>query len=382
MSIQTLGSLEKIRALNAFFPDTPAIKAWKSSGKKAIAFQCTYVPEEIIYAAGILPVRLIGDAGESGLTEADACMYPNTCSFIRRCLQMVLKKRYDFLDGFVAAATCDCSRRLMDVWEHHGFTPFTHIISAPRKMTESAYELYETEVRDFKSRLEDFTGERVTDEAIFQAIALYNRRRDLLRKLHELKKQTQPVLTGAETMELLNASASMPPEQFNPLLEGLLQELSHRKPVANVRFRLMVTGSPMNNPEFIKAVEDMGSVVVIDELCTGVRYWWEGVDAGPDPLKALCRRYLHNFPCPRMEPSEDRLRRILKLVRDYGVDGVISQIVHYCVPHAMEQPSLRMVLQEAGVPVLELDVEYGAMGTGQIRTRVQAFLEMLERRRE
>jgi len=83
-----------------------------------------------------------------------------------------------------------------------------------------------------------------------------------------------------------------------------------------------------------------------------------------------------------MEPSDDRLQRILKLVRDYQVDGVIGQIVHYCVPHAMEQPALRMLLREAGVPVLELEVEYGAMGTGQIRTRVQAFIEMLERRRQ
>jgi benzoyl-CoA reductase subunit C len=142
----------------------------------------------------------------------------------------------------------------------------------------------------------------------------------------------------------------------------------------------MVGGSPLNNIDFVRAIENMGGLIVIDELCTGVRYWWESVDPGTDPIKAIARRYLHNFACPRMEPSDDRMQRIQRLVRDYRVEAVITQLVRYCVPQTMEQPMVREMLEKQGIPVLELDVEYGMGGTGQITTRLQAFFEMLQAR--
>jgi benzoyl-CoA reductase subunit C len=142
----------------------------------------------------------------------------------------------------------------------------------------------------------------------------------------------------------------------------------------------MLGGSPLNNTSFIEAIEEQGGLVVIDELCTGVRYWWEGVDPDPDPFKALGRRYLHNFACPRMEPSGDRLQRIARLIQDYRVEAVITQMVRYCVPQTMEQPLVRDLLKNLGIPLLELDIEYGMGGTGQITTRLQAFFEMLRGR--
>ncbi|NQT48345.1 MAG: 2-hydroxyacyl-CoA dehydratase, partial [Chloroflexi bacterium] len=311
---------------------------------------------------------------------ANAYMYVNTCSFIRTCLEMVLTGQYDFVDGFVLGATCDCSRRLADVWKHYEFTPFVHVLTVPRKMTEWAYELYEKEIRDFQRRLEEFLGVQITDEALWDAIELYNKRRALFRQLHELKKLDAPPISGSETMEVLNASLRMPPDQFVPLLERLVEEASSSKRAVHGKFRLLVSGSPMNNPEFVQAIEELGGLVVIDELCTGIRYWWEGVDPDPDPIKAITRRYLHNFPCPRMEPSEDRAQRAMKIARDYRIDGVVTEMVRYCVPWTMEQPLQRMTFEGAGIPVLELDLEYGTPGTGPIRTRIQAFIEMLETR--
>jgi bcr-type benzoyl-CoA reductase subunit C len=376
----TLEALREIREINSSFPYTAPIKAWKEQGKKVIAFQCDYVPEEVIYAAGMLPIRLTGDSGELGLEEANAYMYVNTCSFIRSCLELVLRKQYNFLDGFVSGATCDCSRRLADVWIHYRFTPFAHIFSVPRKITQWAYKLYEAEVRDLQHRLEEFFRVDITNEALWEAVEVYNKRRGLFKKLHELRKLDAPPISGAETLEVLNASSRMPPDQFNQVLERLLEEASSGKRAVEGKFRLMVNGSPLNNPEFMQAIEELGGVVVIDELCTGIRYWWESVDPAPDPIKAICRRYLHNFPCPRMEPFEDRAQRALKIARDYRIDGVVTEMVRYCVPWTMEQPLQRMTFEEQGIPVLELDLEYGTPGTGPIRTRVQAFLEMLEAR--
>ena len=145
----------------------------------------------------------------------------------------------------------------------------------------------------------------------------------------------------------------------------------------------MVVGSVMTNPEFIESIEELGGLVVTDELCTSTRYWSDPVVINGDitPLEAISQRYLNNFPCARMFPSDERFNRILNLAREFRVDGVISQIVRYCVPYAHDLPLLTERLQGNGIPTLALDVEYGTSGSGQIRTRVQAFLEMLEAKR-
>ncbi len=380
MVIEGLEALAEFAEFTAPFGDNPAIKKWKDSGRKIIAFECTYVPEEIIYAAGALPVRLVGDSQLSKYDEANAYMYQNTCSFIRNCLQLVLKNRYNFLDGFVAGSTCDCSRRLADIWEHYGFTSFVYTLGVPRKITPAAYDLYENELRQMGNKLAEFTGTPITDEVLQGSIGVFNRKRDLLRELYNTTRTESPPIAGSELLTVLNASVSMPPELFNSLADILVNKIkkSHRK--LDGKFRIMVSGSPLNSPEFMTIIEKMGGRVVIDELCTGVRYWWENMDPDPDPIKAISHRYLHNFACPRMEPSDDRFQRILRLVRDFRVEAVITQMVPYCVPQTMEQPMVRRLLEAQNIPVLELDMEYGAVNTGQITTRLQAFFEMLQER--
>ncbi len=379
MAVETeLEVMKEVREINSSYPYTTPIKAWKETGKKVMAFQCTYIPEEVIYAAGILPVRLTGATTEIDLEDANAYMYLNTCSFIRSCLQMVLNGEYDFLDGLVAGNCCDPSRRFADVWEHYEFKDFVHILDVPRTFSELAYELYESQVRDLKRHLEEHFQVKITDEKLWDAVEVYNKGRSLLRKLHELKKLDAPPITGAETMEILNASRRMPPQQFNQMMERLLQEIAASKREVKGKFRVLINGSPLNNSEYIKAIENLGGLVVVDELCTGIRYWFEGVDPAKDPIEAISRRYLHNFACPRMSPCEDRFERVLKLTRDYRIDAVITGVVRHCVPWAHDEPLLRRRLEDAGIPVLELDLEYSMPATGQILTRVQAFLEMLQ----
>ncbi len=373
-------ALAQLEHVNTLFPDIEIFQSWKDNGRKIIAFECTYVPEEMIYASGALPVRLVGSGRLSNYNDANAYMYSNTCSFIRNCLQMVLNNQYSFLDGFIAGSTCDCSRRLADIWEHYELTPFVYTVGVPRKISPSAYELYETGLRQMMEKLAGFTGRPVSTEALNEAVRIYNRRRDLLRSLYAMTRLDHPPLAGSELMTVLNASVFLPPEMFNSIIEKLIQQLNAVSRTVTGDFRIMVGGSPLNSPEFIREIEKMGGLVVIDELCTGVRYWWEGVEPGPDPVKAIAHRYLHNFACPRMEPSEDRFQRILRLVRDFRVDAVITQIVPYCVPQAMEQPMVRQLLEDNNIPVLELDMEYGAGNTGQITTRIQAFFEMLRGR--
>ncbi len=292
---------------------------------------------------------------------------------------MGLRGEYDYLDGVVAGSTCDGARRLFDLWLYYIKVPFSHILTVPRKYTERAHSLYCEQVIKFKEHMEHHFNISVTDKALLESISTYNDSRELLKQLYQLRKFDKPPITGAETMEVLNASQRMSKEKFNEYLRELLNELTTLGIEHKGRARLMVTGSVMNNAEFIRSIEDLGGLVVTDELCTSTRYWSDPVILdGRPPLEAISRRYLNNFPCARMVPSDERFDRILQLVNEFKVDGVISQIIRYCVPYAHDLPLLTERLKQVGIPTLALDVEYGTSGSGQISTRVQAFLEMLE----
>jgi len=342
-----LPTLERFREFNSTFPHAKEVLDFKEQGGKVFGWLCTYVPEEIIHAAGVLPIRITGYREEVELDDGTAYLYVNSCSFSRSCFQLGLRGEYDFLDGVVGGSTCDGARRLFDVWRQYIGTPFHHVLNVPRKYTERAHQLYLDQVMKFKQHLEEFLGSAITDEALRGSIDLYNESRALLRELYELRK---------------------------------LDELSESNIRHRSRARLMITGSVMENPEFIRTIEGEGALVVADELCTSTRYWSDPVvlDGSTSPLEAVSRRYLNNFPCARMYPSDERFDRIADLIKEFRVDGVVSEIIRYCVPYAHDLPLLTHRLTGQGIPVLALDVEYGTSGSGQIKTRVQAFLEMLE----
>lgn len=382
-AISPLRGLRRFTELNDSFPHTAQIQEYKRQGKKVFGWLCTYVPEEIIHAAGALPIRIIGYSHEANLDDATAHLYINNCTFSRSCLQLGLEGQYDFLDGVVGGSTCDGARRLFDIWRQYIGTPFHHVLTVPRKFTERAHKLYYHEVLAFKRHFEEYLGFEISDAALRESTETINRSRKLLKRLYELRKRDAPPISGAETMEVLNAAYRMPKELFNEWLTELLHELEESDRAFRGRARVMLTGSVLTNPEFIKSIEDQGALVVTDELCTSTRYWGDEVilDDGRAILEAISRRYLNNFPCARMHPSEERFNRIIAFARAYRVDGVISQIVRYCVPYSHDLPLLTERLSEIGIPTLALDVEYGSSGSGQVSTRVQAFLEMLEARK-
>jgi bcr-type benzoyl-CoA reductase subunit C len=376
----SLPTLERFRELNRTFPHAKEILEYKQQGGKVFGWLCTYVPEEIIHAAGVLPIRITGYPTEVELEDGTAYLYVNSCSFSRSCLQLGLRGEYDFLDGVVGGSTCDGARRLFDLWRKYIGTPFHSVLTVPRKYGERAHRLYLDQVMKFKQHLEEFLEATITDESLLHSIEVYNTSRTLLSELYELRKLDNPPITGADTMEVLNASFHMPKELFNKWLRDLLDELSVSGIGNKGRVRLMIVGSVLESPEFIRSIETEGGLVVTDELCTSTRYWSDPVvlDGSTTPIEAIARRYLSNFPCARMFPSDERFDRILDLIKQFRVDGVISEIIRYCVPYAHDLPLLTDRLKEQGIPILALDVEFGTSGSGQIKTRVQAFLEMLE----
>ncbi|MEK7848908.1 MAG: 2-hydroxyacyl-CoA dehydratase family protein [Chloroflexota bacterium] len=372
-------TLSRIRDVNSSFPLSEPIQRWKQRGGKAIGYMCTYVPEELICAAGALPVRVTGDSRELPLGDANAHLHPVSCSFSRQCLQLALEGQYSFLDGFIGGNNCDSIRRLVDNWLHYVPTPFTYILDVPHKLTPRAVEYYHGVLVDLKEKLEGFLGIDISDQALREAIDLCNTTRNLLRELYELRKQDAPPISGAETMEVLNAGFRMPKGEYNQLLVSLLKEARSGGREVRGDIRLMLSGSPLTNPDFVRSIEQLGGLVVVDELCTGGRYWSDpvAVDGAANPLEAIARRYLTKFPCAVMSPAAERLDRVVSLAQEYRIHGVVSQVIRSCIPCLWQQPLLRERLLSRGIPILELDVEYGTAGGGQTRTRVQAFLESL-----
>lgn len=214
-----------------------------------------------------------------------------------------------------------------------------------------------------------------------EAIRLYNRSRTLLKELYGLKKGGPPRVSDAECLEILRASMVMPRERFNDHLEGFLREAASRTPDPRRRPRLLLCGSLLDNLTFVRMIEELGGSVVADELCTGSRYFWDLVEEGEDPLASLARRYLSHSPCARMRPIEHRFNHIAQLVQEYQVEGAISQSLKFCDIYGHSKPRLREELNRLGIPVLEIDLEYDLSGLGQIRTRIQSFIEMLEGKR-
>ncbi len=376
--------LEYFTQYNDSFPDSARIAEFKEKGRRVFGWLCTYIPEELIHAAGALPIRVTGYSQEKELEDGTAFLYGNTCSFSRSCLQMAIDKKLDFLDGLIGGSTCDGARRLYDQWTMFLGVPFSHMVTVPRKYNEGACALYCGQIAQLKERLEEYLNVTITDSALEKSIELYNRSRTLMRGLYELRKLQSPPVSGADVMEIANASYRMPKETFNDYMEILLAQLEHTSKKYEGRARIMLAGSIMTNPEFVRSIEEVEAVVVIDELCTTTRYWSDPVvlDGSRSPLEALGWRYINNYPCARMVPCDERFDRIIDSIRNYRVDGVISQTIRYCVPYAHDLPLLTERLQAEGIPSLSLDLEYGSSGSGQIRTRVQAFIEMLEARKK
>ncbi len=367
---------ELFRKSNAFPNDS--VTVWKDQGKKVIGFMCSYFPEEVIHAAGMLPFRLRG--GSCNQTScSDSVMSNYSCSFARSCLESAMNGTFGFLDGLVAQDSCAQMERLYDNWRFRTPLSFMHLLHLPYKNSDAGVEWYQHEITALIESLEKAFQVRITSENLSRAIDVYNETRTLLRSLYELRRSGNPPVTGSQTQRILLAATSMPREEYNELLRAALLEMRSAEPVRDVRARLMLIGSSLDDPNFIKIIEDQGGLVVTDALCFGGRYFREPVDNQGDPLRALAGSYLGRPKCPRMMNEHiPLLGYITDMVKEYRVDGVIFQKMKFCNFWGGESLFLEKRLKEFGIPFLPIEREQVLMNEAQIATRVEAFIEMIE----
>lgn len=375
---KSLSVIEEFKQINSASPFNKAVAKWKEEDKKVIGWLCAYIPEEIIHAAGALPVRMMGKK-ETVSGDSEAYLYSNTCSFVRNCLEMGLNAEYDFLDGIVAGTTCDHIRRFYEVWERYLEIPYQFFLSVPHKTTDHGYHFFKQELTRFANDIPKITGVELTAQALGESIELFNNTRFMLKKIYQLRAGEPPPITGTEMHEVLNACVRMPREEYNRLLGKLLDEIGLRKNISKPgAVRLLISGSHLDSTVYIREIEQTGGIVVADDLCTGSNYFWNLTDGSAAPLEALARRYLNRVPCARMRPSSKRLEHLLKLVDNYRVDGIIFLKMKFCDLYAYDGFLFNDILKNTGVSVLELEREYHQCASGQMHTRIQAFLEMIE----
>lgn len=359
------------------------VRKWKEEGKKVIGYPCTYVPAEIISAAGMLPFRMRAVEIET-TSIGDSYFGPVVCSFPKGLLQMAGEGKYSFLDGALVCNGCDTMRRLDECWRKanddiRGILPsFFHHFASPHKVTEYGVKWFADEVRLLISALEGKFGVRITNEALREEIRKYNRSRSLLEKLDELRMRVPAPISGTDAIGIAIAGTAMPVDEFNPLLEQIIAELEVKKDGLPGK-RLLLAGSILDDLDLLQAIEDEGAVIVADALCFGSRSHVDLVDEKADPVEALARRYLDAILCPRMFGGyRKRYSYLLDRARKAKVDGAILQNVRFCDLCGSENGIYERDLEALGIPCMRMEREYGPLGDeGRVRMRVDAFLERI-----
>jgi len=299
-------------------------KAWKErTGNKIVGYFCTYVPEEILYATNILPLRILGSHEPPTVTEP--YIFAMFCHLTRDCLAQGLKGRFDYLDGIVEGQSCLHLRQAFNAWRLHIPIDYTHWIHVPHGVqTPHAIPFLVQELGKFKQSLEKWTGKKITNEDLDRGIRILNRNRGLMRRVYEYRKLDNPKITGLEVMEMVLSSQMTDKEEHSKLLEQLLKELPNRKLNRNPGVRLMIIGSEDDDRLFMKNVEGLGATFVIDEHCTGSRYLWDDVVPSEDRLLAIATRYIHRVPCPSKDwPDFTRIQHAVNLAKQFKAQGAL-----------------------------------------------------------
>ncbi|MBI2303966.1 MAG: benzoyl-CoA reductase, bzd-type, subunit N [Chloroflexi bacterium] len=350
---------------------------WKArTGGKVLGYFCTYVPEEILYAADVLPVRILGSHEPEDVTEPH--IFAMFCPFCRDCLAQGLKGRFDYLDGIMISQSCLHIRQAFWSWQLHIPTSFSYYLPMPHHVqSPRAQDYLRGELAQFKGAVEGWTGRTLTDADLDRGMEIMNTNRRLMKQVYELRKAPNPPLVGADAMEMVLSSQMTDKREHNQELAALLEKLPQQKRDGDPPVRLMIIGSEDDDVAFIKMAESLGAVFVSDDHCTGTRYFWNEALPQEDRLMAIAQRYLDRTPCPTKDwPERRRFQQILRLAKEYGVQGALLIQQKFCDPHESDIPQLARLLKENGIPSYFLEFDM-TVPLGPFRTRVEAFLETL-----
>jgi len=360
------------------------LKAEKEAGRKLVGVFCNFVPEELILAAGAVPIRLCSGCQEP-IATAEEVLPRNFCPAIKSSLGMLMNRSplFELADLLITPTTCDGKKKMAEVLAEH---KATWVMEVPHTtVTQPARELWLSEIRNLKRNLEEFTGRRITKKGLRSAIELTNRRRALIRRLYEVRKKAVVPIWGRDVLLATNLWFHDDAVRWVKHMEMLCDEVEKRqegvgKPGAP---RVLLTGSPVILPtwKLPRLIEESGAVMVADEICTGAKVVWDPVyvvDWSMDEMiLGLADRYLMNS-CACFTPNRARIERLLQFVQQFNVGGVVYHVLMGCYIYSIEGRHIEKSLMEKGTPMLTIETDYSTEDVEQIRTRIEAFLEMIQ----
>ncbi|MCL4368035.1 MAG: 2-hydroxyacyl-CoA dehydratase, partial [Actinobacteria bacterium] len=250
-------------------------KEWKErTGRKIVGVFCTYVPEEIVYAADMISIRVLGGHEPQDVTEP--YIFGMYCPWCRDCLAQGLKNRYDYFDGIVLAHSCIHFRQTFDSWRLHVPVGFDYYLPMPNHVqSPHAREFERSEIAQFKTFMEGQIGREITDADLDHGIAILNENRRLLRQVYEYRKRPNPPVTGLEAMYMAITAQFIDKEEHNAALRAAIAEIEAGRDLhRGDTIRLMTVGSENDDPDFLEMAESLGATVVIDDQCAGSRFFW------------------------------------------------------------------------------------------------------------
>ena len=355
--------------------------AYKNQGGKIIGTLYNQVPEEIIYAAGMLPVRM-RDQKAAGTEGASGRFTNVNCSLVKYLYDSASKGRFDFVDGIVGTNACDHARKLEENWASELDPGYAYLICFPKRYGDDLQvDHLAGEYKKFAKDLEEHFDVAITEEGLQKAIALSNEIRSLQMSLAQLRARKNPPLSGTDMMAVMIAGTCMPRDEYRDLLRELVTLAEEADGIDDYQARVVVYGGEIDSLDFMEAVESQGALIVGDSLGGfGRRSADMQVSLeGDDLIRNLAQAYLHGRPTePRLHGTRaDRWAYLEAVAEEVGADGYIQVHIPVCDLWSYERIMFDTEAEKKNLACLDLDTEYIFATPGQTRTRVQAFVEQI-----
>ncbi|MFW9824619.1 MAG: 2-hydroxyacyl-CoA dehydratase subunit D [Candidatus Thorarchaeota archaeon] len=332
-------------------------------------------PEEIIIAAEMIPVRLFGNP-TIGIDKANEHVPPTHCVWARNILEQAINGLEPEIIGVITTHGCDCTNREFDLWLECVNLEFLFFLNAPLKRTESSLNFFIQDIKELITQLEERFNVSITYKKIIDAIKLMNRIRSILRQISNFRSEMK--IRGSEFHALVKKVQKSDKNAMLRILQSKLEEVKKKDPFSKNNIKqVLLTGSVIDDTEFIKFLEELGFHIIIDDLCLGTKYFWGDVDENGDPIKALAKYHLDKPIYSTKFPSYERFQIIKELAEKYNVDGIINVAQKFCEPVLYSHPYFSKKFKELGIPYLFIETEYNRESYKQLTTRFEAFKEMI-----
>jgi len=356
----------------------------RKAGKKIVGTFCLFVPDEIIFAAGADRVILCGGKNDT-VSIAEQYLPRNICPLVKSSFGSIVNNgcsgvkscsHFGMVDMIVAENTCDSKKKMYELLGD--YVP-TYVIDLPQRPdSPEALKYFLGELDKFKDAMEHLTGNKVTVEQLKKEVESSNETRKLLHRLYDLRKMDPPSINGVDVLKVMQKQYFLSTEEFKKSLRMLIGEAEQVKTEGVHKPRIMISGCPMSggNTKVPEIIESKSGIIVAEESCTGTRSFWDLVDESKNPMQALAERYI-KIPCSCMSPNDRRIDNILKLAREFKIDGVVYYTLQFCQGYNIEKYKVQQALKKQGIPMLVIETDYGDSDVEQIGLRVDAFMEML-----